>query len=378
MQRTIRIRLQPSPAQSAALGETSRQYTAAFNLFAELGWRSSVSNATKLHYLAYYPVRTALPALNSNLVNTARAQAAEALKSAVSLRTDPPRTVSQPRSTACPPWYNQHTYRIDWESQTVRLSLVGGRQTLRFSVPPYAVRYAGNPADTADVIERNGVWWLHVVVTVPGPEIEPTDQVVGVDLGLAQPAVGSNHRFDGKQAWKAIEGRLFKHKRALQKQGTKSAKRRLKKLRRKQARFRRDGDHALSKQIVQSVEPGATMVVENLTTIRKRATAKKKTAPQRRLHAWSFAQLKTFLAYKAEERGCTAGVVDPRHTSQTCRCCGHTARNNRRSRAVFRCRACGYDRAEPAASHATFVAVVRRGSQRLQPCAVDAQKETLR
>ncbi len=36
-------------------------------------------------------------------------------------------------------------------------------------------------------------------------------------------------------------------------------------------------------------------------------------------------------------------AVDPRHTSQTCSCCGHQARNNRRSRGRFVCRVCGFE-----------------------------------
>jgi hypothetical protein len=112
---------------------------AAFNLFVALGWQQGVSNATKLHFLAYYPVRTALPDLNSNLANTARAKAAEAIRSAFALQKDQDRKIRMPHSDACPPRYNIHTYRVDWESQTVRLSLVGGRQTIRFRVPDYGV-----------------------------------------------------------------------------------------------------------------------------------------------------------------------------------------------------------------------------------------------
>ena len=342
MQRTIRIRLQPSPAQAAALAETSRQFTAAFNLFIEMGWRESVSNATKLHFLAYYPVRTTLPDLNSNLTNTARAKAAEALRSAFALRKDQDRKVSMPRSDACPPRYNIHTYRVDWESQTVRLSLVGGRQTIRFRVPDYAAKYAGNPIDTADLIHRDDQWWLHVVVTVPAPEIESTDQVVGVDLGINRPAVTSTNHFLGQRRWKAIEGRYFKAIRALQKNGTKSAKRHLRKLKRRRARFRRDADHVLSKQIVRATEPGSTIVLENLKDIRKRMKAKRRSQTKRRMHSWPFASLKAKIEYKAEERGCTVVAVDPRHTSQACSRCGHTARNNRRSQSVFICRQCGY------------------------------------
>ncbi len=114
-------------------------------------------------------------------------------------------------------------------------------------------------------------------MSVPAPDIAPTDQTVGVDLGIVRPAVTSHNQFLGKRAWKAIEGRLFHLKRKLQQKGTRSAKRHLRRVRRKQARFRRNTDHILSKQIVASVEPGATIVVENLTDIRKRTTIKRKT-----------------------------------------------------------------------------------------------------
>jgi IS605 OrfB family transposase len=224
----------------------------------------------------------------------------------------------------------------------VRISTTAGRQTIRFSVPDYAAKYAGYPTDTADLVERDGEWWLHVVVTVPAPDISPSDQVVGVDLGLNRPAVTSNNKFLGQRRWKAVEGRYFKAIRALQKKGTKSAKRHLRKLKHRRARFRKDADHVLSKQIVQAAEPGSTIVLENLTDIRKRTKAKRHTRTKRRMHSWPFASLKSKVEYKAEERGCTVVAVDPRHTSQTCSCCGHTARNNRRSQSAFLCRKCEY------------------------------------
>jgi len=96
-------------------------------------------------------------------------------------------------------------------------------------------------------------------------------------------------------------------------------------------------------QIVKSAYSGATIVLENLTDIRKRSKIRKKTKTSRRVHSWSFAQIKVFVAYKAEGRGCTVAGVDPRHTSQACSCCGHVARNNRRSRGRFVCRVCGFE-----------------------------------
>lgn len=338
---TVRVILRPSPEQCAILAKTSEQFTAAFNHAVEIGWNAGLKNATQLHYVAYYAVKMAHPTLVSDHVNQARVKAAEALRSAFALKAKG-KTVGMPRSFACPPRFNKNTYKLDWSKQTVRMSTTAGRQTIAFDVPGYAKKYIGGPVDSADLIFRNGKWWLHVVVTVNAPQIEPSTEVVGVDLGLAHPAVTSDGKFLGKRHWREVEKRYFRLKRRLQKAGTKSAKRHLRQMRGTQQRFRRDCDHVLSKRIVQSAQPGTTIAVENLTNIRSRTKIKRKTETSRRIHGWSFAQLRGFIEYKAEEWGCTVAGVDPRHTSQTCSRCGHQARNNRRSRGLFKCRECGF------------------------------------
>jgi putative transposase len=340
MQRTIRVRLSPTIEQASALAETTRLFALAFTAVAAYGWEHGEKNGVTLHHATYRPLKTAYPSLVSDLHIQARVRATEAVKSALAIQKKG-RQVSAPVARACPPRYNVHTMRLDWSANAVRLSTTSGRQSILFRLPAYAQKYAGCEEDTADLICRGDVWWLHVVVTVPSPEIAPCDEVVGVDLGLAQPAVTSTGRFLGKKAWRAIEARRFKQRRALQAKGTKNAKRRLKMTRRAQARFRRDCDHVLSMRIVQATPPGGTIVLENLTNIRGRITVRHG-QQARRVHGWSFDQIRSFIRYKAEERGCTVVGIDPRHTSQTCSRCGQTARNNRRSRGWFQCRACGF------------------------------------
>lgn len=278
MQRTIRIKLTPSTAQAGLLAETSRLFTAAFNAVCRVGWEQKLTNGVALHHATYSPTQAAYPALVSDLLVQARVKATEAIKSAFALQKVG-RTVGMPQSDACPPRYNLHTYKVDWESQTVRMSTTGGRQTIRFDIPAYCAHYVGYPVDTADLLNRDGVWWLHLVVTVPAPIVTPTDEVIGVDLGLAQPAVTSNNRFLGKPAWKAIEGRRFYLKRVLQKKGSKSAKRHLRALRGKQARFRRDCDHVLSKQIVRSPPPAQRLCWRTLPTSGSGQRAAKRPKP---------------------------------------------------------------------------------------------------
>jgi putative transposase len=156
MQRTIRIQLEPSPTQTAMLAETSRQFTAVFNAVCAYAWQQGQKNGIELHRALYYPLKADYPDLVSDLHVQARVKATETVKSALALkrkyqREQVERKVSQPHADSCPPRFNVHTYRVDWESQTVRLSLVGGRQTIRFRVLSYAAKYVGYPADTADL-----------------------------------------------------------------------------------------------------------------------------------------------------------------------------------------------------------------------------------
>jgi putative transposase len=49
------------------------------------------------------------------------------------------------------------------------------------------------------------------------------------------------------------------------------------------------------------------------------------------------------LGYKLAWKGGELVEVDYRYTSQTCSCCNNTAKENRRSQAVFKCLACGHE-----------------------------------
>jgi putative transposase len=164
--------MQPTSEQVQALNETSRQFTAVFNAVCAYGWRERERNGVRLHHALYYPLKSEYPALVSDLHIQARVKATEAVRSALALQKAG-KKVSQPRSRACPPRYNLHTYKLDWQARTLTLSTTGGRLRIPFTVLPHAERYVGGEVDTADLMWRKGRWWLHVVVTVPQPEVEP-------------------------------------------------------------------------------------------------------------------------------------------------------------------------------------------------------------
>jgi IS605 OrfB family transposase len=136
--------------------------------------------------------------------------------------------------------------------------------------------------------------------------------------------------------------RLRGLKARLQSQGTQSAIRHLKAVRKKEHRFRRDVNHCVTKQIVGSAKLSGydSIAIEDLKGIRyqNRETAKLFRA---RLNSWPFDQFRMFLTYKANSAGIAVSVVNPRYTSQRCSRCGHRDPKQRRGN-EFHCVACGY------------------------------------
>lgn len=342
MQRTVRLLLRPTPEQDAVLLETLRQHAACFNGVAEYGWAHNERNGVELHKATYYRLRAEHPTLPAQLVCAARVRATEAVRSSLT-RLRQGRKASCPHSELPPIRYDARTYRVLPGRSAVSLSTVAGRLVIPLRVPAYyqSTLQAAEGFDSADLIKRKGHYWLHVVITLPDPEMVAGGPVVGIDLGLRRPAVLSTNKFLGERRWREVDSRYFRLKRKLQAKGTSSAKRHLRKLAGKVNRFRRDCDHVLSRRIVDSVSPGTTLVFENLDDIRSRVR-QRHGAQTRRLHSWSYRQLRAFATYKAEERSIQVIAVDPRNTSKTCSACGGIHRLNRVSQSEFRCRACGF------------------------------------
>ena len=340
MQRTIRIQLKLDEKTTKVLTQTIEQYSWSFNACVQYGWDNDTANGGELHKATYYEHRS-ITKLPSQLVCAARVKATEALKSAKAIKKKG-KPVSCPKSLRCPIRYDARSYSLWKESLELTLLTIEGRVKIAFSLPDYYLQYWGWKRTLADLIQdRKGRWWLHIVMQTESPSVITTEQTIGVDLGIVNPATDSRGETYGDSKWKDIEDRTFELLRRLQSKGTKSAKRHLKKVSGRQKRFRRDCDHVLSKRLVQSVKKGATLVFEDLTNIR--GTSKLRKTQRRRLHGWSFAQFQAFVTYKAETKVVNVGFVDPRYTSQKCSQCRHIERGNRPTQSQFRCKKCKFE-----------------------------------
>lgn len=194
----------------------------------------------------------------------------------------------------------------------------------------------------SDLVYRNGAWYLLATCNVDEPPAVAIDGVLGVDFGITELAVDSDGNMYSGEAIKAVRVRVRELRRGLQSKGSRSAKRHLSKVRRRQSRFTTWVNHNISKQLVQTAVPSAKAIcLEDLNGIRDRVSASK----QMRwlLGNWAFHQLRAFVEYKAQRAGIPVITVNAAYTSQTCSSCGHCERANRQSQSKFCCNQCGLE-----------------------------------
>lgn len=190
-----------------------------------------------------------------------------------------------------------------------------------------------------DLMLVKGKFYLACVCDIDEPDMIRSLEALGVDLGIANIATDSDsNRYSG-EAIERTRIRLHRRRKGLQKKGTKAAKRQLRKIAGKQARFQKHENHVISKALVETAQrTGRAIGLEELTHIRDRVTARRD--QRARLGNWAFAQLRSFVEYKARRAGVEVVAVDPRYTSRACPCCGTIDKRNRPNQSTFSCVAC--------------------------------------
>ena len=127
----------------------------------------------------------------------------------------------------------------------------------------------------ADLILRDGTFYLYVTIDLPTPPTIQTEGVIGVDMGIAQVAVTDDGEAHTGEAVMQVRKRVREHRRHLQARKTRSAFKRLQKTCRRQSRFVRDTNHRISKHLVfKAVQERKALALESLSGIRERANRK--------------------------------------------------------------------------------------------------------
>jgi putative transposase len=307
---------------------TIKKVNKAVNDILELGFTNKTYNKLKLHHMTYYKIREKYK-LPASLVTTARDQASEMLKREKCRRLPVKKSYSAIR-------YNNRTFSFNPKKNIISLSSLQGRIKFSVTIPKYFKKYLSWNFKSALLSYNKNKLVIRLIAEAETPPIiYKGGEVLGVDTGVFNHAVLSNNLFYKSSNIRHIKAKYKYLRSVLQAKGTRSAKRKLKKISGKEKRFIADVNHCVSKWIVS--QPYNAIALEKLSIKRQKKLGRKL---NQCLDRWSFGQLQYFIEYKAESLGKLIIKIDPRYTSQKCSRC-ENIHNRNRKRHEYKCRKCG-------------------------------------
>ena len=332
MKLNAQVKLLPTPEQAGALRHTLEQANAACRFVSDTAWETKTFRQYDLHHKCYQSVREQF-GLSAQVTVRAIAKVADAYK----LDRKTKRTFNTTGSVA----YDDRILSWRSQDQTVSIWTVNGRLRIPFVCGERQLELLQTRQGESDLGLYKGIFFLSAACEVAEPKPLDIEGALGVDFGVVNIAVDS----DG-EVHKASQINNVRHchrrlRAKLQSKGTRSAKRKLKRLSGKERRFAKDTNHCISKKLVaKAKDTNRAIALEDLEGIRERITVRR--VQRAALHSWAFFQLRSIVTYKAKRVGVPVFLVDPRNTSRTCPACGHVDKANRLSQSKFSCVVCGF------------------------------------
>lgn len=329
---TVKVKLLTSQAQHDDLLKTMERFNEACNYISEVAWLNRSFGKIGLQKILYYEIRERF-GLSAQMVVRAVGKVSESYKIDKSVQH-----TFNPHGAVV---YDQRNLAIKGADRVSILTLEG-RTLVPIVYGEYRTLDQNRIKGQADLVYINGIFYLMLVIDLPEEkQIENPEGTLGVDLGIVNLATTNDGiRFSGEKC-EAVRKHYSALKARLQSVGTWDAKKHLKRISRKERRFKKDTNHCISKQIVATAQgTNRAIALEDLKGIRSGSTVSK---PLRSvLGKWAFYELASFIQYKAQLLGIPVIFVDPKYTSQQCSVCGFISKENRKSQSEFVCLKCGH------------------------------------
>lgn len=347
---TVKLKLILDEKQQSLLLEFMERFNEACNFVSAEAFSSMNWNRVKLQKQCYYDVRSdfGLSAQTSILVIR---KVADTYRSDIeNIRI---RNMKRP-SYQIKEEIRQHDFKkrgavqydarcMSWKGNgRVSLLTLRGRIIVTFVLSgKYANIDLSKVRSECDLVYQNKKFYLAVEYNVEEPEVVSQSDFIGVDFGIKNIVATSDGKLFCGDECERVRKYYVDLRRRYQKIGTKSAKRHLARLSKREHNYKSNENHRISKDLVSEAKgTGRGLAIENLTYIPRQRTAKE---ARDATSKWAFRQLREFIEYKAKLSGIPVVQVNPTFTSQRCSICGYTDKLNRRTQSSFVCLACGYE-----------------------------------
>lgn len=299
----------------------------AFNEASKLHFGAKKNSIVDMHKVAYRNVRGRFPHIPSQVVIRAEHQCLASYRSAKSNRV---KLKSAPIKKSLNMRLDKRLYStkgvnaVDNGEFEIRITTSVGRRGFKIALYDKLNSAISNyPMCDPEIFFKNGKLWISMVFDNRVEE-ERTKGVkqklaLGVDLGIRVVAATSSGKLLKDKRFNKRKRAVRFNKRCLQKRGTKSAKRRLKRLRRREKSMQSAQTHRVSNWILaEAKRVGAdTVVLEDLKGLKGAKKGKRKKGAKNMIGQVPFYDLRMKLSYKAARRGIHVLLVNPKWTSQT-------------------------------------------------------------
>ena len=301
----------PTQEQGNHLLVTIRNANAACSYISDLAFDKKIFRVYDLHHACYVSVRAQFFP-SAQVVVRCLSKMADAYKSG---KKDKKRVF---RLLGSIPYDS----RILSYTQTgISIWSVGGRLKIPFKCHnPKLIPFIKGEAY---LLCRKGKFFLFQTMDLPDQKIAEVEEFMGCDFGIVDICTTSDGKVFSSEKINAYREKRQKIRSSLQHKDTKESKKVLKRLGKRERRTSANINHRIAKNIVHiAQEQNKGISIEDLTGIRQRAGNRGKKFSSR-LGKWSFAQLRSFIAYKAALAGVRVVRVNPANPSQGCHICKH-------------------------------------------------------
>ncbi len=323
------------------LVKTIKVYNEIVQYILDVGWEIRDYNRMRLHQKTYYKVRKRHPTIQSSLVQCARDQASASLKLAKNKNFRCKKPVKNDYGSIN---YNQRTFTVFLDKKEISLCTINRRQRFPLKIPQYFHQYLSGKIKSLTLIYTCKKRLLaNLVIELPDNPAGESNGFLGVDMGEKRFAVCSDNTFYPTKHIKQIKYKYQRLRGELQAKGTRSAKRKLKRVSGRERRFMAQENRKLAKWILN--KDFDTIIIEQLTGIKTNTKKDRRLNKKmrKRMNNWSYYQLQEFLIERAEKTGKLILIVPSEHTSQRCSCCGFISKTNRLLQSLFRCHSCHFE-----------------------------------
>lgn len=335
MKRTVALKLILSQEQSEALLETQKAFAKACNQAIPFVVENRCWNRVALHHLCYYTIRENIPSLGSQMVCNAFQKVCSSYKVLKIKKSQKVPTITFKDTGSV--HYDKRTYSL--KNNILSLYTVTGRIKCDFVTGDFQREYLEKGVvKEAELIRKGKRWFFNLVFDLPDVEFKKDGKIFSVDVGENNLATTSNGTIHGGEKLRHERDVFLARRAKLQSNGSRSAKRCLKRVSGKERRRVKETNHIVSKAIVEEAVNSEIkiIVLEDLTNIRKRIKGNKRM--RSRLHRWSWFELQQFIEYKARAKGIAVVYVNPAYTSQVCSKCDCLGSRHKH---LFKCSNCG-------------------------------------